>query len=467
MAKTIETAFQASGRTQSGSLHDFFLCHSSVLAFHLVIGYKRLKFCLTIIKKNCMKNSVLITLCLLVFAGLSSCSKDKGEEPDLTPKNIEVTAKSSEVITYSNEFGVDLFSKVALAENKNLMLSPLSASAALTMLLNGCGGDTYDQLKSTLKYPEQLTISEINEVYKSLVSQLLVVDPKVKLALANAIFYRMGFTVKPPFLSTMENDFNAEIDGLDFSLPSALTTINKWASDNTNGKIPKVLEKISGDAVMFIMNALYFKGDWSYQFDKKLTSDRVFYTDESNSVIVSTMNGDVGSKVTGGAGYNAIELPYGQTNFTMIVIVPTGTLADFTASLDVVKWNTITAGFDSQEEYGELTVYMPKFKFSYEKQLNDQLQSMGMIDAFNPYLADLSGISDASIFVSFVKQNTFVEVDEKGTEAAAVTTIGIEYTSTQPQPRMFTIDKPFVFAIRERTTNTLLFIGQVVNPLDD
>jgi serpin B len=277
----------------------------------------------------------------------------------------------------------------------------------------------------------------------------------------------MGFTVKPPFLSTMENDFNAEIDGLDFSLPSALTTINKWASDNTNGKIPKVLEKISGDAVMFIMNALYFKGDWSYQFDKNLTSDRVFYTDESNSVIVSTMNGDVGSKVTGGAGYNAIELPYGQTNFTMIVIVPTGTLADFTASLDVVKWNTITAGFDSQEEYGELTVYMPKFKFSYEKQLNDQLQSMGMIDAFNPYLADLSGISDASIFVSFVKQNTFVEVDEKGTEAAAVTTIGIEYTSTQPQPRMFTIDKPFVFAIRERTTNTLLFIGQVVNPLDD
>ncbi|HPS98520.1 MAG TPA: serpin family protein, partial [Bacteroidales bacterium] len=258
-----------------------------------------------------MKNQVFIILCLLTFAVLSSCSKDNGEEPDLTPENLTLTAKSSEVIAYSNEFGVDLFTKVALAENKNYMLSPLSASAALTMLLNGCEEDTYDQLKATLKYPEQMTISEINEVYKNLVSQLLVIDPKVKLALANAIFYRQGFTVKPPFLSTMDNDFNAEIAGLDFSLPSALTTINKWASDNTNGKIPEVLNEISPEAVMFIMNALYFKGDWSYQFDKDLTSDRAFYTDGSNSVNVSTMKGEVGSKVTGGAGYSAIELPYG------------------------------------------------------------------------------------------------------------------------------------------------------------
>ena len=413
-----------------------------------------------------MKNPVLIILCLLAFAALSSCSKDNGQEPDLTPENLELTAKGAEVIAYGNEFGVELFTKVAGVENKNFMLSPLSASAALTMLLNGCGGETYNQLRATLKYPEQMTISEINEVYKSLVSQLLVIDPKVKLALANAIFYRQGFTVKPPFLTTMDNDFNAEIAGLDFSLPSALTTINKWASDNTNGKIPKVLDEISGDAVMFIMNALYFKGDWSYQFDKDLTTDRPFYTDGTNSVNVSTMKGDVGSKVTAGDGYRAIEMPYSQTNFTMVVIVPAGTLSDFTASLDASKWNNITSAFDGLEEYGKLTVYMPKFKFSYEKYLNDQLQSMGMLDAFDSYLADLSGISDASIFVSFVKQNTFVEVDEEGTEAAAVTTIGIELTSLPPQPQEFKIDRPFVFAIRERTTNTLLFIGQVVNPLN-
>lgn len=414
-----------------------------------------------------MKNPVLIALFLLTFAGISSCSKDNnGEEPDLTPKTIELTEKGAEVIAYGNEFGIELFTKVAADENNNFMLSPLSASAALTMLLNGCADETYDQLKEALKYPESMTISDINDVYRSLVSQLLDVDPKVKLALANAIFYREGFSVKNPFLSTMDNDFDAEIAGLDFSLPSALTTINKWASDNTNGKIPKVLNEISPDAVMFIMNALYFKGDWSYQFDKNLTSDRAFYNNGSSSVDVSTMKGDVGSRIAYGTGYRAIEMPYGQTNFTMVVVVPEGSLTEFNSTFDAEKWNTITSAFDSQEEFGELTVYMPKFKFSYEKYLNDQLQSMGMLDAFNPGLANLSGISDASIFVSFVKQNTFVEVDEKGTEAAAVTTIGIELTSMPPQPQVFAVDRPFVFAIRERTTNTLLFIGQVVNPLN-
>ncbi|MFO7575829.1 MAG: serpin family protein, partial [Bacteroidales bacterium] len=342
----------------------------------------------------------------------------------------------------------------------------LSASAALTMLLNGCNGDTYDQLKETLKYPANMTISEINEVYRSLVAQLLVVDPKVKLALANAIFYRQGFSVKDPFLNTMSTDFSAEVEGLDFSLPSALTTINKWAGDNTNGKIPKVLTEISPGAVMFLMNALYFKGDWSYQFDKALTSERLFYTDGSSSVDVSTMKGDVGSKVTSGTNYRAIELPYGCTNFTMVVVVPGGTLSDFISTLTADQWNAITSALDDQEEFGELTVYMPKYKFSYEKYLNDQLLSMGMLDAFDPNLANLSGISDASIYVDFVKQNTFVEVDEKGTEAAAVTTIGIRETYFPPQPQEFVIDKPFVFAIRERTTNALLFIGQVVNPVN-
>lgn len=406
-------------------------------------------------------------LSLATITGFISCSEENNQQqPDLTPKTLELTAKGAEVIEYGNEFGVELFTEVAKDENKNLMLSPLSASTALTMLLNGCKENTYDQIKEMLRYPEGMTMSEINEVYRSLVAQLLVVDPKVKLALANAIFYRQGFSVKNPFLNTMSTDFDAEIAGLDFSLPSALTTINKWASDNTNGKIPKVLDEISGDAVMFIMNALYFKGDWSYQFDKALTSDRPFYTSGSGSVNASTMKGEVGSKVTYGSGYRAIELPYGRTNFTMVVIVPEATLPEFNASFDTEKWNTITSALDDLEEYGELIVYMPKFKFSYEKYLNDQLESMGMLDAFIPGLANLSGISDASIYVDFVKQNTFVEVDEKGTEAAAVTTIGIVETSYPPQPQEFVIDKPFVFAIRERTTNALLFIGQVVNPLN-
>ena len=279
-----------------------------------------------------MKKSAIALLSLFII-GYSSCTKDSpDQEPDLTPKSIVLNANAPEVITNGNEFGVELFTKVALEENKNLMLSPLSASTALTMLLNGCDGNTYDQLKNTLKYPDDMSISEVNEVYKSLVTQLLKVDPKVKLALANAIFYRESFSVKAPFLNTMSSDFEAQTEGLDFALPSALTTINKWASDNTNGKIPKVLDEISPDAVMFLMNALYFKGDWSYQFDKALTSDKPFHIPGGNSINVSTMYGEVGSKVAGGDNYKAIELPYGRTNFTMVVIVPDETLAGFNSS---------------------------------------------------------------------------------------------------------------------------------------
>jgi len=393
----------------------------------------------------------------------TGCEKQPGE-PDLTPKLISLTASAPQAIQSSNDFGIELFRKVAETDVKNLMLSPLSASTALTMLLNGCGGDTYDQLKETLKYPSGMTIGDINEAYKSLVDQLLDADPLVKITLANAIFYRNGFTVKPPFLAAMSNDYNATVEGLDFAALSALTTINKWASDNTAGKIPKVLDEISEDAVMFLMNALYFKGDWSYQFDKSATEDRAFHPDGDATANVSTMKSEVGAKVVSGNNYKAVEMPYGRTNFTMIVIVPTETLAAFYTSFTSEVWNSITSGFDGADEYGKLIVYMPKFKFSYEKYLNDQLRSMGMIDAFIPYQANLSGISDQSIYVSFVKQNTFVEVDEVGTEAAAVTTIGVNLTSFPPQPTQFVIDKSFVFAIRERTTNTLLFIGQVMKP---
>ena len=391
-----------------------------------------------------------------------SCEK-QSPKPDLTPKSLELTKAAPAAIQSSNDFGIELFKKVSEDDKRNLMLSPLSASTALTMLLNGCGGETFTQLQGTLKYPSEMSISEINEAYKSLIDQLLNADPMVKFTLANAIFYRNEFTVKPPFLNTMSSDFTATVRALDFTAPSSLQAINSWASDNTSGKIPKVLDEISADAVMFIMNALYFKGDWSNRFDKSATSDRPFYPDGGQVNDVATMNGETGAKIVNGSNYRAAELPYGRTNFTMDIIVPGGTLDEFYPSFTSDEWNIITSGFDNTDDYGKIKVYMPKFKFTYEKYLNDQLKAMGMVDAFLPGLANFQGISDESIYVTFVKQNTFVAVDEEGTEAAAVTTIGMGTTSMPSQPE-FIIDKSFVFAIRERTTNTLLFIGQVINP---
>jgi serpin B len=408
-----------------------------------------------------MKSLLLSIVILLAFV---SCNKDTPTSPD-QPTTINLPVKASEVIASSNGFGINLFRATALEEPKNMMLSPLSASVALTMLLNGCNTQTYEQIRTMIGY-EGLTLDEINSTYQSLVGQLLDVDATVKLALANAVFYRQDFTVKPPYLEAMKKSFDAEIAALDFSAPTALETINGWASDNTNGKITKVLDEIDPLTVMFLMNALYYKGTWTYQFKPENTQDGTFHLADGTDVNVRMMHEKLAVKSFNGTNYQAIELPYGQENFTMIILLPdfNTSLHDFLDGFNADDWDEITSGIDSSEFIEDKAVFIPKFKFEYEKKLNEQLQALGMVDAFNDQVADLSGIHEIGfgnrLFVRFVKQNSFIEVNEEGTEAAAVTTIGIGYTGVNE----FLVDKPFIFGIRERTTNTLLFIGKVEHP---
>jgi serpin B len=404
-----------------------------------------------------MKHLLLAVLAsLLILAG--SCKKDPAGPKQ--PKPIYLPQKAGEVIAANNGFGVDLFRLTTADEPGNIMISPLSASTALTMLLNGCKTQTYEQIRDMLGY-NGLTLDEINQTYESLVSQLLAVDPEVQLSLANAIFYREDFVVKPEFLQVMDSSFGAQITALDFYGPSALDIINKWASDNTNGKIQTVMDEMPPGMVMFLMNALYFKGSWTYQFNEAQTSQILFHPAIGNAVNVAMMRNILPVKMYSGNGAIVIELPYGRQNFAMDIIIPDNTLDEYLPGFDNAKWSLITSGLDALTEPDEAEIIMPKFKFEFEKLLNDQLKALGMLDAFAYELADLSGIADAEIFVDFVKQNTFVDVNEEGTEAAAVTAIGIKEVSMPPS---ILIDRPFIFAIRERTTNTLLFIGKVENP---
>ena len=403
----------------------------------------------------------LLSLSIFVLILIQGCKKET-MQPNHVPKAFKLPAMSAGVISKSNKFGIDLFTKTAKVDDGNLMLSPLSASGALTMLLNGSENNTYNQIHQMLGY-EGLSQIQVNEVYKSLVSQLLSADSQVKLAIANAVWYKKEFIVKPTFLEVMNNDFSAHVEGLDFSLSSALTTMNNWARDNTYGKIPKVLDEISPDAVMFLMNALYFKGVWTYQFDKTKTQSEVFHKGDGSDKQVDMMHITLNTNVYLTDDFKALELSYGRTNFSMVIILPNESLNRFFESFDENEWNSLSNQFDAISNLPEWEVSLPKFKFSYEKSLKDQLISFGMSDAFDPELSDLSGISDIDLYVDFVKQNTFIEVNEEGTEAAAVTTIGLNTTSVGDS-KEFVVNKPFVFAIRERTTNTLLFIGKVVDP---
>lgn len=398
--------------------------------------------------------TLLIVMTLLTVG----CKKEEKNLPK-EPVAISLPAKARAMIKQSNSFGIDLFKEVALSDEDNLMLSPLSASTALSMLLNGCEEETYVQIRDMLGYKE-LSLDEINENYNSLVGQLLIIDPAVQLALANSVWYRQDFAAKQTFLEKMNASYNSSTEALDFASPSALTTINNWAKDNTNGKIEKVLEVIDPDAAMFLMNALYFKGDWTYKFDKNKTAQRLFYPQNSDPENVVMMHSEMPFRLYNGNDFRAIELPYGQQNFAMVVILPNGKLDGFLESFSGDIWEEITASLDAIEPASS-EISLPKFKFDYVKILNDQLKSLGMTDAFYPFTANLSGISDDDIYVNFVQQNTFVDVNEEGTEAAAVTTIGIDYT-TIAEP--VEVNRPFIFAIRERTTNALLFIGKVEMP---
>ena len=406
------------------------------------------------------KTSVIFLLFLSLIITQCDLFSNESNDPD-TPKQLSLNDSQKELLVQSNNFGIQLFKSVPA--DKNLMISPLSASIALSMLLNGTDGETATQMKDMLGYSGQ-TFETINSSYENLLDQLLSADSKVNISVANAIFYRESFPVKSSYLSTLKDSYNAEVNGLDFARADAVSTINSWASRQTNGKIKQVINSISQNTVLILMNALYFKGNWSNQFDKDDTSDQNFYLSNENAIQTPFMHGDVDIVYAESNGLRAIELPYGRKNFSMVLLLPDHSISELYDRLTAESWNELSTKLSAQNYWSEATVILPKFTFSYQTFLSDQLKTLGMIDAFEPSLADLSGISDdGNLFVSFVKQNTFVEVNEKGTEAAAVTTIGVDLTSA-PGTESYVFDKPFIFMIRERTTNAFLFAGTVLNP---
>ncbi|HAJ99615.1 MAG TPA: hypothetical protein DCM62_06285 [Bacteroidales bacterium] len=413
-----------------------------------------------------MKRLATVWVLMLMVFGFTSC-EDKNNDMVLTePKTIELVPGSDIIISGSNRFGIELFTRVALTENQNFTLSPLSASVALTMLLNGAGGETLSQMQSALGYPAQADRATINRAYKSLAGQLLNADPSVVLGLANAMFYRQDFQVKQNFVHTLQMDFDATVRGLDFRQQAAIDAINRWASESTKGKIPTVVESISDETMLFLMNALFFQGNWTHSFNRAATANRSFFVNPQTPIQVPTMKGRFSVRSFSNEMLHAVELPYGRGNFSMVVVLPMqrdirSLLNTFTPE----RWMQITSALDAQQASPTIDVYLPRFQFAYRKTLNSQLKAMGMTHAFDSNRANLTGISDIrDLFVHSVRQDTHITVNEEGTTAAAVTTVEVGITSVGPLP--FVANKPFLFFIRERTTNTLLFAGQVLNPLE-
>ena len=400
---------------------------------------------------------------LAAFILLVSYSCEK-TDPEPNPHEIQLTQKGKVLVEADNLFGIKLFKEVLQAEEPetNVMISPLSVSLALAMTYNGADGDTKEAMEETLELAG-LTTNQINENYKFLIDALSSVDPKVLMNIANSIWYKYTFPVEQDFIDVNQDYYYAEVSPLDFGDPNAVNTINGWIANKTNDLITEVLDYIPVDAVMYLINAIYFKGIWKFEFDEADTEEEPFYLNDGTTKDVPMMVQEESFNYLSNDWVQAVEMPYGQGNYNMIVLLPqTGkTLDEVVDALTNETWNSWLGDFQKEDK---VVIHLPRFKFEYENLLNEELINMGMGIAFNGFNADFSKINpDRQLCISRVIHKSFIEVNEEGTEAAAVTVVEIIETSYPGETFIsFRVNQPFLFAIKEKYTNTIIFIGRVM-----
>lgn len=410
-----------------------------------------------------MRKSGILILVIIAFAMLWQCS---GRSTNNDTNMDDLTEIEKGLIASDNEFGVNLFQEINVIQgDQNIFISPLSVSMALGMTLNGAKGETRSQMENTLGY-YGLSSEEINKAFKNLIMLLSGLDHNVLFEIANSIWTRKGFEVKEPFYDTNREYFDAEVAEVDFNLMATIDRINDWVDSKTHGKIKKIVDPpISPLTMMILVNAIYFKGDWTLQFDKDDTKDMPFYLMDGSDESCRMMYIKDDFKCYYDDDYQAIELPYGDGDFSMLVYLP----AQNDIAVDINQFvGTVSASLIDQWDdiavTQEVNLYLPKFELDYKVPLNAMLETLGIEDAFDPQVADFGGISDMNeLHISEVFHKTYVKVDEEGTEAAAVTSVTIGTTSIGP-PDMMMVDRPFMFVIRENSSGTILFVGKIIDP---
>lgn len=410
-----------------------------------------------------MKIKILTSICILFFA-LIACEK---QDPSINKDPINLTLTQKQIVDSTNTFGLNIFKEVVSnsGENENVFISPLSISMALSMLYNGAANATREELKDGLGY-SGMTDEQINIANRDLIKALIEVDPKVIMEIANSIWYRNTFQPEQEFLATNKDYYDADARSVTFD-PTTVDLINNWVSTKTHNKITTIIDQIPDDAIMYLINAIYFKGTWKYKFDKDKTLKMPFNLGNGGSKQTDFMFQDGSFEYMKNDLLTAVNLPYGGENYSMVVLVPNGenTYQDILAALNQQNWEIWNNSFAKRDE---VKVYFPKFKLSFKKELNDDLAALGMPTMFSDF-ADLTGIHhNGGLKVSKVMHKTFVEVNEEGTEAAAVTSVEIIETAYNPANDLIVkADKPFIYIIKEKDTNTLLFMGVLNDPVTE
>lgn len=405
--------------------------------------------------------SRILGLCLITIFGCAKTVEEHQEDPQSTGNMITMEVLSDAL----HQFQLDLFKETISdqSSSENITLSPFSVSSALFMTLNGANGTTKSAMESTLALLD-VNLESLGKSFEELGAQLAPKDNHVQLELANAIFWDENrMTPKDSFLQLVSQYYSAGEFPLDFKEPEALETINGWVSENTNQKIEKIIEEITPEEVMFLINALYFKADWANPFPLESTTQNGFTLSDGSTKETDFMFKDAVYNYYRGSDMEAVQLAFADTQYQMTFLLPPPNLSidAFIQSLSTQRLDQL---FLQDIQKGRIFLYLPSFEIEYKILLNEVLKRMGMTVAFSRGEADFSKLGNApegNLFISRVNHKTYLKIDEKGAEGAAVTSVGVGVTSLPPTIRF---DRPFVFMIRHIPTASVIFIGKLENP---
>lgn len=410
---------------------------------------------------------LLMTIVALVSCqGGSSVTGDASEQQ----KSGTIDSLDADLVDANTRFAMRLFGEVATpTPTENVFISPPSIAVALAMTYNGADGETQRAMARALNI-ENFNLDMLNSSYADLLALLQNPDSSVELSIANSLWARQGLPFREDFLERNRESYAARIEELNFGSADAAPTINGWVNEQTRGKISKIVDDpIDPDMIMFLINAIYFKGAWTNEFADSLTRERAFTRADGSQIQHPLMNTTDTLPYFDGGTFQSVSIPYGSERVSMFVLLPNrdSDLPSLLARLDAESWDEWIHSHRRIE--GDLA--LPKFKLEYEIKLNEALTALGMGVAFDGQDANFSKMipvtPSENVYISEVKHKTFVEVNEQGTEAAAVTSVGMATTSFDPNPPprfTMTVDRPFLFAIRDNWTGVVLFMGAIVDP---
>ena len=412
-----------------------------------------------------MKNVLWVAVALMMVMGLGACSSDDQFTPDEPlpnedneRKDITLTRAEQTLVNSNNDFAFNLFRQVT--SQKSEIVSPISITYALGMLNNGAAGETQAEINKVLGFG--VTGADgINAFCQKMLTEATKLDKLTKVMIANTIYMNKDYELKPDFISKAKTFYDATPETRDFHDGKTLGVINKWGSDHTEGMIPEVLtgDEFDPNAVSYLLNAIYFKGAWSEKFDKGNTKNELFHGYNGDTQ-VPMMHQEHEFNYTETDDCQALRLPYGNNAYSMTILLPKEgkTVSDVLSTLTAETWQRY------QLMGGAIVdVKLPRFESQSDVNLKSIMSALGMPRAFDDRLAEFPHFCNVPTYIELMKQVARIKLNEEGTEAAAVTVIGIKMTALdpgEPQHVEFHATRPFLYVISEKSTGAIFFIGQ-------